>query len=120
MRIFRLLVTGLLVSAATPATAQLNPFQGSRTGLTQRDVDLLSSSIASLNRSGDVAVGSKDSWSNPASHSRGQNVVREIFQDGATTCHRLHHEITVKGRKPPRTYELTWCRMSDGSWKVKS
>jgi hypothetical protein len=120
MRISRLLLTGLVVTAALPAAAQLNPFQGSRTGLTQRDVDLLSSSIGRLNSSKDIAVGSKDSWSNAASRSRGQNVVREIFQDGGTTCHRLHHTVTVKGRTPPRTYDLTWCRTADGSWKIKS
>lgn len=120
MKTLRLLVAVLLLSAPLPVAAQVNPFKGRQSGLTQRDSELLGSSIDRLNQSKGIAVGSKDSWSNPASHSQGENTVREIFQDAGTTCHRLHHEITVRGRKPPRTYELTWCRMPDGRWKIKS
>ena len=120
MKISRLLVIGLLVSATSPAMAQINPFQGTRTGLTQRDVSMLSASISRLNRTNDLAVGAQDSWSNPSSHSSGQNTVTRIYQDDGLSCHGMRHEFTVKGRKPPRVYNLNWCQASDGSWKIHS
>ncbi len=75
MRIARPFVIAVIVLSALPATAQINPFWGTRTALTQRDVDLLSSSIARLNQSKNLTVDSKDNWSNPENHSRGENVV---------------------------------------------
>jgi surface antigen len=120
MKMARRMLTALLVLASFPALAQPLLFQGMRTGLTQRDVDLLSASINRLNNAPDIAVGAKDGWSNPSSRSRGENAVRAIFQDAGTTCHKLHHEIIVKGRQHPRAYDITWCRAPDGSWKIKS
>jgi hypothetical protein len=115
------LLVPLLLLAAFPAAAQVNPFWSNRTGpkLTQTDQDKLLSSIDQLNRSTDLHVGSKQSWSDPASGSHGTNSVSRIFQSGGMHCHLLHHEISMKGLARPRAYNLTWCQTPEGAWKIK-
>ena len=120
MKIIRLVVIGSVVCAALPAAAQINPFQGSRVGLTQQDVKLLSESIDRLNRSPNLSVGARDSWDNPNSRSRGENTVTQIFQQNGLSCHKMRNTITVKGRQPARVYNLDWCLGPDGSWKIHS
>ncbi len=117
-----LLMMSLLMMSATPAMAQINPFRSNKTGptLSTTDMDLLGASIAKLNGAKDVAVGSKESWSNPATASYGTSEVTRIFRNGKVSCHRVHHEVGAQGRTPPRPYDLTWCRTPAGSWKLKS
>jgi hypothetical protein len=42
-----------------------------------------------------------------------------MFRSGGMACHLVRHHI-VAGRPPPRDYRLTWCRTSNGEWKIKS
>lgn len=120
MRPLRPLMTALLLFAALPATAQINPFRsrGTEPGLSETDADMLLSSINRLNRAENVAIGAAESWNNPETGSRGTSSVARIFHRAGMSCHLLHHEIAVRGRTPPRRYDLTWCLMPAGEWKI--
>lgn len=114
-------LAAVLMAASVPGRAAGVRLLGPKsTGLTQQDTTLLSGSIARLNRQRDLKVGATDTWSNAATGSRGENVVTKIFHEGGTTCHELRHQIVVKGHEPARSYTLTWCRVPDGDWKIKS
>ncbi|HET6182709.1 MAG TPA: hypothetical protein VFA03_03835 [Acetobacteraceae bacterium] len=120
MRFSPLVLAGALVFAATPAMAQMFFAGRPVRGLSQQDADLLAESVQRLNDMPNLAVGAKDSWSDPRTRSGGENVVTAITEDSGTVCHKLRHEFTVRGRQPTRIYNLTWCRQPDGQWKVKS
>jgi hypothetical protein len=121
MRTFRSFLTlAFVVLAVAPAAAQINPFRSGRTeaGLSGEDVDLLLSSVNALNRSKDVAVGSSESWRNPATGSRGTSSVIQILNRAGMTCHRVRHEVAARGSTVPRRYDLTWCLTPGGEWKM--
>jgi hypothetical protein len=123
MRNARLILAGLcFVSIAVPAMAQINPFRSNRsqTPLSQTDLDLMGDSINRLNREPHVAVGAEERWSNPATGSYGSSKVTRIFEQAKRPCHELHHEFFPQGSTPPSTYDLKWCRISNGQWKIAS
>lgn len=111
-----------LVFALGHANAQINPFRSDRAGptLSTTDLNRLNDSINRLNRTPKLEVGAEDQWSNPATGSHGSSAVTRIFTDGGRPCHAMRHEVYARGRTPPRSYNLTWCRADDGKWKIKS
>jgi surface antigen len=76
-------------------------------------------SVARLNAVEPSKVGQSDSWSNPETKSSGTSTILRMFRSGGMVCHLVRHHI-VAGRPPPRDYRLTWCRTSNGEWKIKS
>jgi hypothetical protein len=123
MRNACLMLAGLcFVSVAVPATAQINPFRSNRSQapLSETDLDLMGNSINQLNRKPHVEVGAEESWSNPATGSYGSSKVTGIFEQAKRPCHALHHEFFPQGSTPPTTYDLKWCRISNGQWKIAS
>ena len=111
-----------LVLTTFSASAQINPFRDNRSGpqLTATDLNLLGDSVLRLNQSPGLEVGSKEPWINPATGSHGTSVVTRIFTSSQRPCHMLHHEFFPLGRATPSNYNLTWCRVADGKWKIKS
>ncbi len=120
MKLLPQLAAVVLLSAALPAVAQINPFRSGRTeaGLSGDDSELLLSSVNKLNRRKDVAPGSSESWRNPATGSYGASSVMQILERSGMTCHRMRHEVFPQGAQTPRQFELTWCRTSEGEWKT--
>jgi hypothetical protein len=110
-----------LVLHVFPAEAQFTPFLATRArpGLSAADFDLLRESIDRLNREANVAVGSEEQWSNPATGSHGRSVVTRLFTSNQRPCHVLHHDLFPRGVERPDKYDFTWCRVADGSWKIK-
>jgi surface antigen len=88
--------------------------------LSATDLDLLGDSIRRLNTNPQLQVGARDDWSNPATGSHGTSEVTKIFTSGKLRCHAMHHEISPQGHTPFTPYDVTWCRASDGKWKIKS
>jgi surface antigen len=121
-RLIQIVAALVLVASADPAGAQINPFRSDRQGakLSSTDLDLLGASINSLNRNPKVEVGTKEEWANPATGSHGSSEVTRVFSDAKRPCHSMHHDVFAEGRTPSRGYDLTWCRASDGKWKIKS
>jgi hypothetical protein len=120
MRLLPQLAASVLLLASVPAAAQINPFRSGRTeaGLSGEDSDLLLSSVNALNRRRDVAVGSSESWRNPATRSHGTSSVTQILQRSGMTCHQVRHEVSARGARTPRQYELTWCLTPEGEWRI--
>jgi hypothetical protein len=118
----RRLVAVLLLAAPLPALAQVGTFWSSRNGpqLSGADFDQMFASITRLNAESSIRIGASEDWSNPSTGSHGTSTVTSIFTSDGLPCHGLHHEIAAQGRMPPRPYDLTWCRTSDGTWKIKS
>jgi len=110
------------MSVAVPALAQINPFRSNRWGptLSATDVELMGDSIAKLNRKPNVEVGAEERWSNPATGSYGTSTITRILVEAKRPCHAMHHEFFAQGQPPPSSYDLTWCRISNGQWKIAS
>ena len=102
------------------ATAQVNPFRGSRgPGLSSEDNQLLFESVARLNAAEPSQVGRSEAWSNPQTNSSGTSTILRVFHSGGMTCHLVRHHVVVAGRQPGHNYRLTWCLTSSGEWKSK-
>jgi hypothetical protein len=109
----------LLLSFSTQqATAQINPFRGSRyAAISQEDNRLMFGSIDRLNRTEPLHVGQSESWSNPKTGSSGTSTVERIYRSDGMTCHLLRHRIVVQNREPGRTFNINWCQTASGEWK---
>jgi hypothetical protein len=109
---------------AFPSLGQIKPFgfgtSRSEPRLSGTDLDLLRDSVDRLNRNPKPEVGSQDQWANPATGSHGKSVITRTFTSAGRPCHAMHHELFLFGQTAPKAYDLTWCRVSDGQWKIKS
>jgi hypothetical protein len=116
------IAAGLLVSIDISAQAQISPFRNNRTGqrLSATDMDLLNDSVSSLNQQPNLAVGASKDWNNPATGSHGVTTVSRIFTDHGRPCHAMHHEVFAENATQARGYDLTWCRVAAGNWRIKS
>jgi hypothetical protein len=104
------------------AHAQINPFgwQLNQRSLTSDDLTLLFNSTERLNESPSLNVGAANAWSNQQTGSSGTTTVTRIYQSDGMPCHDLRYALVPRGRQPPRIYDITWCRIPSGEWKIKS
>jgi surface antigen len=108
----------VFLSAAVQA--QVVPFRGTfGPGLSPDDSQLLFESVARLNAAEPGRVRRSETWSNPQTKTSGTSTILKVFHSGGMTCHLVRHHI-VAGETPSRDYRLTWCRTSNGEWKIKS
>jgi hypothetical protein len=108
----------VFLSAAVQA--QVMPFRGTfGPGLSPEDSQLLFESVARLNAAEPGRVGRSETCSNPQTKTSGTSTILKVFHSGGMTCHLVRHHI-VAGKTPSRDYRLTWCRTSNGEWKIKS
>jgi len=121
---FCFLLGACSILTAFPAIGQISPFgfgsNRSERGLSGADLDLLGESVGQLNRNAKSEVGTAAQWSNPATGSHGNSVITRMFTNAGRPCHDMRHELFPRGRATPRIYNLTWCRIADGTWKIKS
>ena len=106
------IVTGL------PAQAQFNPFTRAGFELSQADIDMLEAAAQKLYLDESVAVGSKESWSNPQSGNAGTVELVGAFEHQSLPCRRLQHDIKVKDVADPFRYIFDRCKTASGAWKV--
>ena len=108
----------VFLSAAVQA--QVMPLRGTfGPGLSPEDSQLLFESVTRLNTAEPGRVGRSETWSNPQTKTSGTSTILKVFHSGGMTCHLVRHHI-VAGKSPSRDYRLTWCRTSNGEWKIKS
>jgi hypothetical protein len=102
--------------------AQINPFgwQLNQRSLTSDDLTLLFNSTARLNESATLTVGAANAWSNEQTGSSGTTTVTRIYLSDGMPCHDLRYALVPRGRQPPRIYDMTWCRIPSGEWRIKS
>ena len=88
-------------------------------GLSPEDKQLLLQSVARLNATVPIKIGSSESWSNPQTNNSGRSSILRVFRSGGRICHLVRHRIVIAGRRA-RNYSLTWCRTPGGEWKIRS
>ncbi len=112
----------LSLALAPAAQAQINPFgwQLNQRSLSSDDLTLLFDSTTRLNTLPAAAVGASNAWSNEQTGSSGTTTLTRVYESGGMPCHDLRYALRPQGQQPPRIYDMTWCRISDGQWKIKS
>lgn len=70
----------------------------------------------------DKPNGTTKSWSNPESGNSGTVTLLDRFASQGRDCRRVKYFVKPGPSQPasviPATYELTTCRLADGSWKL--
>ena len=117
----RLIVIALLVLAASPAEAQVDPFHTVRgKWLEPSDLALLGAAAEHLLDAQVPAIGAVEKWSNAETGAAGSvaylGPTTSVVQGKRQACRKLHYEASVKGRPEERRINLEWCRQPDGNW----
>ena len=105
-------------SLSLTATAQMNPFRGSKgTPLRSDDLTALGDATTRLLEQPQIKVGASDSWNNPTSGIAGTVTAGQPTTRKGLACRVTNYAITGPGNEPPRKAVLTWCKTKDG-WKL--
>lgn len=117
---FRLLslIALLLAVGVMPASAQINPFRGSTTGLPQGDLAILGSTAAQLYENTSLADGSSSGWSSPKTGNSGKVTLLRTFHRNSLLCREVEYTIHKRGVAGARDYKVNWCRTPSGAWKL--
>jgi surface antigen len=109
-------VTAALMMIAA-AHAQLLPTWETHIVLSQADLDLIHSAVA--NKVHGQPVGTKATWTNPASGNSGSiKLVRKLIRN-SQQCERIKYTVR-SGGTPVYTeqYHFMSCLQADGTWKI--
>ena len=114
----RLLPLLLAMSLSLPASAQINPFRGSRgTPLNADDLAALGDATTRLLDRQQLAVGNQETWSNPKSGINGVVAAGGAVKRNGLSCRVTNYVLTGPASEPQRKRQLTWCKTKDG-WKI--
>ena len=113
-----LLACTALVLSAGAASAQINPFPGRDLAISESDLAVIGEVAGGLIGGNVVPTGTKLQWYNGETHRRGTIQVLGSSQQDGRPCHRLRYTLPVKSPAGSRAYDLTWCKMPDGDWKI--
>ena len=108
-------VAGLMLAGA--AEAQLLPAWETHITLTQQDLDMIHAVVT--NQVHGKLVGTKVSWSNPASGNSGYVKLNKKLVKNGQQCESIGYTVRSKG--PPvytEHYYFTSCLQPDGTWKI--
>jgi surface antigen len=109
-------VIGLCLSV--PAHAQINPFRGSKgTPLRSADLKALTDATYRLLDRPDLAVGSTETWSNPASGGNGTLTAGDPVQRHGLSCRSVDYTVSFPHDSSSRDRTLVWCKTPNG-WKI--
>lgn len=112
----------LVLFAALPvAEAQINPFLGSReVRLNRNDLDVMSEVASGLLRGEHIPDGTSVAWKNGADGRSGTITLLKTFTQNDMACKTLRYRVPVTSAAKFRNYDLNWCKIPDGEWKVVS
>ena len=111
-----LLLLALSVLLPLPASAQINPFRGSRsTPLNADDLTALTDASNRLLDRPNLVAGGTEDWNNPQSGITGTVTAGNPVHRKGLACRALSYRITAPA--PQRNAKLTWCKTKDG-WKI--
>jgi surface antigen len=111
------LAVALILAAAAPAVAQVNPF-GDSLDLEAEDIEMMKAAAAQLFTDDSARLGDTRTWSNPASGNAGSVSLVKAFEHQGLPCKRVQHAVKQKGRADNVIYQFARCRTSDGTWKL--
>jgi surface antigen len=109
------IVAGLTL--AGPAQAQLLPTWETHITLTQQDLDMIHDVLT--NQVHGKLLGTKVSWSNPASGNSGYVKLNKKLVKNGQRCEGIGYTVRSKG--PPvytEHYHFISCLQPDGAWKI--
>ena len=109
-------VTAALMTISA-ARAQLLPTWETHIVLSQQDLDMIHSAVTSQVHG--KSVGTKATWTNPASGNSGSiKLVRKLIRN-SQQCERIKYTVR-SGGTPVYTeqYHFTSCLQPDGTWKI--
>jgi|HubBroStandDraft_5_1064220.scaffolds.fasta_scaffold195487_1 hypothetical protein len=112
-----LLIAGCL---SWPASAQVNPFRGSRgTPLTSEDIAAMTDASNHLLGRENLVPGETEPWINPKSGAKGIVTSAATVQRNGMACRRLVYDTTMPGGASgaTRSTTLIWCKTAAG-WKI--
>ena len=113
-----LLLLILTIACPLSATAQINPFRGSRgTPLNAEDLSALRGATNRLLESPQLAIGSQESWSNAKTGIAGTVTAGDPVQLKGLSCRVTDYTIIGPRSAPARDAKLTWCKTKEG-WKI--
>ena len=106
---------GLLISGAVQA--QLLPTWETHITLTQQDLDMIHGAVT--NQVHGKPIGTKASWSNPASGNSGSVKLLKKLPRANQQCEEIGYTVH-SGTTPVYTehYYFTSCLQPDGTWKI--
>ncbi len=111
------LTIALLLSAAAPAGAQVNPF-GDTLDLEPGDIEMMKAAAATLFTDDAARLGDTRTWTNPESGNAGSVSLVKTFEHQGLPCKRVQHAIKQKGHADQVIYQFARCRAADGTWKL--
>jgi surface antigen len=115
MNKFAPFVAGLMIAGA--AHAQLLPTWETNITLTQQDLDMIHGAVT--NQVHGKPVGTRVTWSNPASGNSGYVKLNKKLVKNGQQCESIGYTVRSKG--PPvytEHYYFTSCLQPDGTWKI--
>ena len=113
-----LLACTALVLSAGAVSAQVNPFPGRDLAISESDLAVIGEVAGGLIGGNVVPTGTKLQWYNGETHRRGTIQVLGSNEQDGRPCRRLRYTLPVKSPAGSRVYDLTWCKMPDGDWKI--
>jgi hypothetical protein len=104
------LVLGLPSAKAGPL---VDPFGRPAYRLNEKDLGLLKEAVRQVLEK--HQVGATAEWSDPDTGKAGQAKLLDVFTRDGMPCGQVEHVFT-KGEG--RSYQLPFCKMADGRWKI--
>jgi surface antigen len=117
LRVVKTLFPILLGLATASAQAQLLPTWESHITLTQQDLDMMRETVTEKVHG--KPVGTRVTWSNPASGNSGYVKLNKKLVKNGQQCEDIGYTVRSKG--PPvytEHYYFTSCLQPDGTWKI--
>lgn len=107
----------LAIAGVGRATAQLPSGVLTWPGLPQDDLDRMGAASARLYEG--RSIGTVERWRNPDTQDAGEVKLIRDFDTHGMPCRTLDYTIRFnEHRDRPDHYVLTWCRISEGTWKI--
>ncbi len=114
------LACAILVMSAGMASAQIDPFPNRNLTLSESDLAVIEEVAGGLISGKVVPTGTKLEWYNGETQRRGTIEVLGSSQLDGRPCHKLRYTFPIKAHPGSRVYDLNWCKMADGDWKIAS
>ena len=117
MRNIAILIAALIFATAAPISVGAKPLGIilAQSGLSPKDLELLSATEKQLYSPTVKTVGSKLSWTNPDTGAHGTVRLAEVRGN----CVFIQHVVYPKGEKKPVELRPHLCKAADGRWLLE-
>jgi len=85
-------------------------------GLNRDDLDRMHAAAARLYEG--RSIGTVERWRNPDSNDAGEVRLLQKFEAKGMPCSFIEYSVRLAGTGELRRYALSWCKVSEGEWKI--